>query len=234
MEESNTFRALRDWLEQTRDEPLEAMDAFFDARVGEYEAHMSPWRAHYEWMAALLPQNARTLLDVGCGTGLELDAIFKRNPSLRVTGIDLSHEMLAALEKKHPDKALTLIAADYFLYEFGENRFDAAVSFETLHHVTKEQKTALFAKIARALVPGGAYLSCDYIAVSEAAEDLVFAECARRRARDGIAPDAFVHFDTPLTLSHEMQALQNAGFSTVECLGFLPGDDHTPMLRAIK
>ena len=29
------------------------------------------------------------------------------------------------------------------------------------------------------------------------AEDLLFAECARRRARDGIAPDVLVHFDTP-------------------------------------
>ena len=30
------------WLEQTKDEPLEAMASFFDARIDDYEAHMSP------------------------------------------------------------------------------------------------------------------------------------------------------------------------------------------------
>ena len=30
------------WLEQTKDEPLEAMASFFDDRIDDYEAHMSP------------------------------------------------------------------------------------------------------------------------------------------------------------------------------------------------
>lgn len=31
-----------------------------------------------------------------------------------------------------------------------------------------------------------------------------------------------------------MQALRDAGFARVECIGFLPGDNHTPMIRAVK
>lgn len=111
---------------------------------------------------------------------------------------------------------------------------DAAVSFETLHHYTVLQKTALFAKVRCALKPGGCYLQCDYIATSQAMEDAAMAECARRRIRDRVPEDAFVHFDTPLTLAHEMQALRDAGFATVELRGFLPGDDHTAMLMAVK
>ncbi len=65
-------------------------------------------------------------------------------------------------------------------------------------------------------------------------EDLAFAELERRKRRDGLAAEAFVHFDTPLTLAHEEQALQDAGFSLVEVVGFLPGDDHTAMIRAQK
>ena len=48
------YLELKAWLEETRDEPLEAMGAFFDSRISEYEDHMSPWQKHYEWMAQLL------------------------------------------------------------------------------------------------------------------------------------------------------------------------------------
>lgn len=75
---------------------------------------------------------------------------------------------------------------------------------------------------------------CDYIAKTQLMEELAFAECRRRRRRDGIPDDVFVHFDTPLTLEHELQTLREAGFRSVELVGFLPGDDHTPMLRAIR
>ena len=145
-----------------------------------------------------------------------------------------AEEMLALLKRKHPQRALTLVQADYFCHDFGEGRFDSAVSFETLHHFTSEKKTSLFSRLCRSLKPGGVYLECDYIARTQAIEDLVFAECARRRRRDGIPGDVFVHFDTPLTLEHEMDAMKQAGFSRVELVGFLPEDDHTPMIRAVK
>ena len=220
--------------EITRDEPLEGMDAFFDARVDNYEIHMARWETHYRWMARLLPPGICTLLDLGCGTGLELGPIFRRFPDLSVTGVDLSADMLKRLARKHTEKRLSLLCADYFACDLGKSRFDAAVSFETLHHYTVLQKTALFAKVRCALKPGGCYLQCDYIATSQAMEDAAMAECARRRIRDRVPEDAFVHFDTPLTLAHEMQALRDAGFATVELRGFLPGDDHTAMLMAVK
>ena len=228
------FQEWMTWREATRDEPLEGMGTFFDARVEAYEAHMARWEAHYRWMARLLPDGVRTLLDLGCGTGLELDRIFERFPDLAVTGVDLSPDMLGRLARKHAGKRLTLLCADYFACDFGESRFDAAVSFETLHHWPAARKTKLFGKLRRALKPGGCYLQCDYVATSRAMEDAAMAECARRRARDGVPEDAFVHFDMPLTLAHEMQCLRDAGFATVEPLGFLPGDGHTAMLGAVR
>lgn len=231
------YQDLKNWLEQTADEPLEEMDAFFDARIDGYEEHMSPWREHYEWMARQLTAewsgdvNGKTLLDIGCGSGLELDCIFKQIPSLHVTGVDLSKEMLAKLSAKHAPRSLTLIRADYFTYPLGENCYDAAVSFETLHHFTMKKKKEIFTKLHRCIKPGGIYLECDYIADTQEIEDLLFAECERRRKRDGISSETFVHFDTPLTLEHEMQAMQEAGFAKVELIGYLEG---TPMIRAKK
>ena len=135
------------WLEQTKDEPLEAMASFCDDSMDDYEAQMSPWAAHYLWMAELLPDGTKALHDLACGSGLELDPIFARFPSLEVTGVDLSQRMLEKLRQKHPDRALTLVCGDYFLTKFQEQHFDAVVSFESLHHFTAAQKTALFERI---------------------------------------------------------------------------------------
>lgn len=231
------YLELKKWLEETADEPLEEMDAFFDARIDGYEEHMSPWREHYEWMARQISAewsgdgNMKRLLDIGCGSGLELDRIFEKFPNLHVTGVDLSTEMLRKLSEKHRERNLELVQADYFTYPLGENCYDAAVSFETLHHFTMEKKKEVFTRLYHCLKPGGIYLECDYIADTQEIEDLLFAECDRRRKRDGIPPETFVHFDTPLTLEHEMQAMRESGFEQVELIDCLDG---TPMIRAVK
>ncbi len=232
--DNDEYTSLKNWLDSTRDEPLESMDGFFSARIDGYEEHMSPWTEYYKWLARVLPDGITTLLDLGCGTGLELDRIFERFPYLEVTGVDLSRIMLDKLRSKHGDRRLNLVCADYFVCELGENCFDAAVSVESLHHFSSDSKAALFAKLYRALKPGGVYIECDYIAQSREIEELTFAECARRRERDGIPPEVFVHFDTPLTLQHEIAALKAGGFEQVETIGTLPRDPGTVMLRAVR
>ena len=73
---------------------LEKMSDFFAARVEGYDEHMinnvEGCREGYVKMASLIPQNTQKLLDLGCGTGLELDEIFKRFPDVEVVGIDLT------------------------------------------------------------------------------------------------------------------------------------------------
>ena len=90
----------------------------------------------------MIPEQAEKLLDLGCGTGLELDEISAARPSLQITGIDLSPDMLAVLAKKHPQ--VRLIQADYFSYDFGASVYDMAVSFESLHHFKQDKKLGLY------------------------------------------------------------------------------------------
>ena len=231
MIENKEYSELKRWLEDTADERCEDMGAFFDRRISGYEDHMSPWTEHYVRVAELLPQSTQTLLDLGCGTGLELDRIFERMPDLRVTAIDLSESMTAQLIKKHGSRNLEVILDDYFLYDLGENRFDAAVSVESFHHFTAEKKAGLFAKIYRALKPGGIYIECDYIASIPEIEELTFKECRRRRERDGIPDDRYIHFDTPLTLEHELSAMRSGGFDEAALVEQING---TPIIVAKK
>lgn len=226
------FTSIKQWLKSTEDEPLETMGGFFDRRVDSYEDHMRPWRAYYRWLGELIPAQAETLLDLGCGTGLELDEIFRLHPDIRVTGIDLAPGMLARLREKHPERKLTLTVGDYLTVPLAPCAFDVAVAFETLHHFPPETKLGLFRRIFAALRPGGMLLEGDYIAESDEMETYLFQELARRRARQHVPEGTFVHFDTPLTLAHELSLLRQAGF-TAEVLGYR-GEDSTPMIRAIK
>ena len=202
---------------------LERMDCFFEARLDGYDEHMrrdiESADEFYPFTAERLPAapNCR-ILDLGCGTGLELEELFLRNPSAKVTGIDLSQGMLFALKKKFVDRDVSLIVGSYFSVPFGVDAFDAAVSVESLHHFTKEEKIPLYAKLCRALKKNGYFILTDYFSPSDEAEREYRNEYLARKAQQGILDDALYHYDTPLTVEHEREALLQAGFTTVEVL----------------
>ena len=215
---------------------LEKMGEFFDSRLDGYEEHqltaIESAREFYPFTASLLPaEPGARVLDLGCGTGLELNWYFERNPAASVTGIDLAEGMLAALRAKFPGKDLELIRASYFDEPFGEECFDAAVSVESLHHFTAERKRPLYEKIFRSLKRGGCFILTDYFAESEEHEAFYQNELRRMKAEQGISDDEFYHYDTPLTLEHELEVLRAAGFDPIEQLGRWGA---TAALRAVR
>ena len=202
---------------------LEKMGEFFDARLDGYEEHqlktIASAEEFYPFTAACLPKAPGSrILDLGCGTGLELGYYYEMVPTALVTGIDLAPGMLEALRKKFPEKALLLIQGSYFDVPFQENAFDAAVSVESLHHFTKEEKIPLYAKLWRALKPGGFFILTDYFAGSDEEEQSRREELLRLRKEQKLPDEEFYHFDTPLTVEHEKEALLAAGFSSVTVL----------------
>ena len=182
--------------------------------------------------AQCLPAAATShILDLGCGTGLELEWYYQFNPSAKVVGIDLAPKMLEAMKSKFAGKDLTLIPGSYFDIEFGNEAFDAAVSVESLHHYTKSEKIPLYHKIRNALVPGGYFILTDYFSLSDADEKFQREELLRLKKLQGIHDSEFYHYDTPLTVEHETEALQAAGFSRVEVLNSWGA---TYALKAVK
>lgn len=199
---------------------LEKMDLFFEARISDYDEHMlrdiEGAREFYPFTASLLPrQEGARVLDLGCGTGLELEYYFRLAPRALITGIDLSEGMLAALKEKFPDRNLELIQGSYFDLPLDENRYDAAVSVESLHHFTKEEKLGLYKKLYAALKDGGCFILTDYFADLPEQETFFRRELLRLKAEQGLSNRDFYHYDTPLTFEHEMEALREAGFREV-------------------
>ena len=201
---------------------LEKMNDFFTARVDGYDEHMRTniegASTFYEFTASLLPKDKAKVLDLGCGTGLELEEYFKVSPDADVTGIDLTEAMLNALKSKFPDKKLNLICGSYFDVPFGENAFDAAVSVESLHHFMRDKKLGLYKKLHEALKENGYFILTDYFAESEELETEYFNNLAEIKLAEGLSEDEFFHYDTPLTVDHEIEILKEAGFSKVEKL----------------
>ena len=202
---------------------LEKMDAFFETRLEGYDEHMlrdiSFAKEFYPFTAALLPaEPGAYILDLGCGTGLELEFYFRRNPEARIKGIDLSRGMLDVLESKFADMAIEAVQGSYFEVPLGECVFDGAVSVESLHHFTPEEKLPLYRKLYAALKPGSSFVLTDYFAESEWEAQLYRATLETLKREQGIADSDFYHYDTPLTAAKEKQLLEEAGFA-VETAG---------------
>lgn len=200
-------------------EKLEQMSDFFAARVDGYDKHMindvGGCKECYEKMATLVPLSAKNLLDLGCGTGLELDYIFKFLPHISVTGIDMTQAMLDELKNKHSDKNMRLICDDYFKTDFGQNVYDCAVSFQTMHHFSHEKKLELYNRICSSLVQDGCYIECDYMVTDQAEEDFYYSELTRMKKEQGLDDNEFYHYDTPCTVENQIMLLKKAGFKDV-------------------
>ncbi len=208
------------------EDKLEEMGAFFNARCETYdEVHTNGISGGPESKrvpALYLPEDCKDLLDLGIGTGLELEEIFRRFPDIRVTGVDLSSGMLSLLREKYPGKSIDVHQMSYFDFDMGENRYDAALTVMTLHHYTHEVKTELYRRILKSVKPGGVYVECDYMIPEgevedpQAAEDFFFAEYERLKREQGLERALEYHYDTPCTVKNQVEMLRAAGFQKVE------------------
>ena len=202
---------------------LELMGEFFDSRLEDYESHMleciESAEIFYRYTAKLLPNASDAkVLDLGCGTGLELDEYFKLNPTANVTGIDLAPGMLSVLRNKHGDKNLTLICGSYFDTDFLSDEYDCAVSVESLHHFTAQEKESLYTKLFDSIKNNGYFILTDYFAADTEEEIRLRSKYIELKREQNLPPDQFYHFDTPLTVDHEIECLLKSGFKNIEIM----------------
>lgn len=200
--------------------PLEKMNDFFDARADGYDNHMLIDLAldeFYEEIACLVESERKDfcLLDLGCGTGLELKRLFEKYPAMSVTGIDLSAKMLQKLKEKFPNKNLRLLCGSYFKLGLG-NGYDVALSTYSLHHFNEGEKLLLYRKIYASINENGVFIEGDYIANTIEKQLLHLAELDRLKREQNIPDGEFFHYDIPLTVETQIRLLNEAGFSDVK------------------
>jgi phosphatidylethanolamine/phosphatidyl-N-methylethanolamine N-methyltransferase len=106
----------------------------------------------------------RDVLEVGVGTGLALPHY---NPDKRITGIDVSSDMLAKARARAAGLAnvLTILEMDAQSTAFADGQFDIAVAMFVASVVPNPR--ALLAEMRRVVKPGGAMLFVNHFAESD-------------------------------------------------------------------
>ncbi len=132
--------------------------AFYDSSFG-----LVSTIARRHAIAAVNREPGREVLEVGVGTGLALPAYA---PEKRVTGIDLSAEMLAKARARVAERGLANIVAlremDAEAMEFPSGSFDLAVAMFVASVVPHPRQ--LLSEMRRVVRPGGVLLFCNHFA----------------------------------------------------------------------
>lgn len=111
-----------------------------------------------------LPPGARVLV-VGAGTGIELIALKRARPDLRLLGVDPSAQMLEIAERRVAEAGVAggvSLQIGYASDVPASPRFDAATLINVLHFVPDDgAKAALLNEIVQRLRPGAVFVLFD-------------------------------------------------------------------------
>lgn len=121
------------------------------------------WRKYIDATLALAMESlaltgSERVLDVGCGTGEFERRLLLRWPGVRVTGVDISPNMLRRAADKRTNAAL--LAAEAHRLPFADRSFDLAICANAFHYF--RQPAEVLAEMRRVLRPAGRLVLVDW------------------------------------------------------------------------
>jgi tRNA (cmo5U34)-methyltransferase len=204
--------------------------AAFDAHAAEYEALrrrlVPPFAAFYGTAIealSLAAQPPRRVLDLGAGTGLLSRFVREAFPQAELVLLDGAPAML-------DEARASLVAPAEFVIgdlraELPRGEFDAVVSALAIHHLEDADKHDLFARVHRALAPGGVFVNAEQVAAPSAPLEASYRAWHREASKALGASDAEwaaaerrMSFDRLATVAHQLAWLKEAGFAASDCL----------------
>ncbi len=98
------------------------------------------WNYDYRVTTKILKRrNVKNLIDIGCGNGAFL-AMFQRiSPETKLSGLDISHEMVMCCRERIPEAVFT--EGDAENMPFSDGSFDAASCHMSIHHHPHPEKS---------------------------------------------------------------------------------------------
>lgn len=162
------------------------------------------------------------ILDLGAGTGILTELLYKQHPNSDITLVDLSTEMLNIAKNKFNDKNFKYIEADYLTHNFDKD-YDIIVSSLSIHHLTDEEKKVLYKRIYNFLRTGGVFINADQVCgATEYTEEIYKKEDASHLNRQNI-PEKEKDIlrqrrllDKPAKLLDTIQWYEDIGYKNVD------------------
>lgn len=177
----------------------------------------------------------KSMLDLGCGDGIVAYMIAKIEKSISVTLVDGSRDML----EKARERLKGLIRPNCIHSSFQEmireekvhGKFNFIASSLAIHHLTMQEKAAVYDKIYRLLNRGGYFANIDVVlAPSPSLEQWylsLWKDWIDERAWDfGVKDDRLNNIikqykeadeNKPDTLKDQLNVLEKVGFRDVDC-----------------
>lgn len=205
-----------------------------DVFIVERRRMLSVLQSFYRHFAAV--NGARkAILDLGCGDGIATSTIAEVDGSISATLVDGSEDMIAKARErlsglrhaKYVHASFQEILREHLL----EGQYDFIVSSLAIHHLTMDEKIALFKKAHSLLNPRGHFVNIDVVlGPSETLEQwylTLWKEWIDERKRsvgitNGQFDDMIIQYknnkdNKPDTLPDQMNELSGAGFQDVDC-----------------
>lgn len=179
--------------------------------------------------ARYINPKAKELLDIGCGAGNYTLKMLSKLPDLNCTLNDLSMPMLEKAKDRISEETngtITLIQDDMRNLDLPNEHYDIILAAATLHHLRNNADWELmFAKIYKALKPGGSIWISDLITHDSAFINQLFqdkyGEYIENLGGPGYRQKVFDYIeyeDTPRSLNYQLALLKRVGFTSTEIL----------------
>ncbi|SRR6266540_5900840 len=132
--------------------------------LADYDARIRTFIPDYDVMieaaAAAVPRGARTIVDLGTGTGTLAARCLSHAPRARIVGIDSDPDILAVAARRLPVRASFICGS--FVRTPIPSPTDAVVASFALHHVrTRAAKARLYRRVHAALSERGVCVTVD-------------------------------------------------------------------------
>lgn len=169
--------------------------------------------------------HAKTVLDIGAGTGLFTQFIYDVNPDLHFTLADLSTEMLDVARERFEDESnFEFIELD-FSRDSLPGKYDLIISGLAIHHLEDTDKARLYKHIYQSLNDGGLFINADQVAGKNLMFDSLYKYYWRETvSQSGLDHEALVQafertkLDKLAPLETQLKMLEKAGFNEVDCI----------------
>lgn len=199
----------------------------FEAKYYNYDALIRKLIPHYEQMHRSVIDLMETrsekpaLLDLGIGTGETALHLLEKYPQATIDGFDISPKMIEQGKGrlKHKLGQVHFTEQDIKNLDLGESIYDAGVAVLSVHHLTGEQKQALFRKVFNHLKKDGIFVLGDIVKFDSEDETVKQEEMWRTFLIENLGQeegqywfDNYKEEDLPSSVNDQLQWLRDAGF----------------------